>query len=83
MKAAYVDSSILVAILFHERGFKSLIERLNLFDELLSSALIEAEVLASATREGLDFMFQKGVGFLSSTGRSVGGDSNQPIVRAL
>lgn len=54
MKAAYVDTSCLVAIAFEERGAGVLARRLGAFDELISSNLLEAELLAAFLREGLD-----------------------------
>lgn len=51
MKAAYVDTSCLVAIVFGEPGAEDLAERLASFDELLSSNLLEAELRASFARE--------------------------------
>lgn len=51
MKIAYVDTSCLVAIAFGERGGKALARRLDGFDELVSSNLLEAELLAAFARE--------------------------------
>jgi predicted nucleic acid-binding protein len=51
MKVAYVDTSCLVAIAFGERGSKALAKRLQGFDRLLSSDLLEAELLSTLTRE--------------------------------
>ena len=44
MKAAYVDSSVLVAISLGEIDHGDLIARLKDFDELFSSNLLEAEL---------------------------------------
>ena len=51
MKLAYVDTSCLVAIAFGEPGSGTLARRLEGFDELLSSNLLEAELRASFARE--------------------------------
>ncbi len=48
---AYVDTSALVAIAFGEAGATALGRRLKAFDELVSSNLLEAELLASYARE--------------------------------
>lgn len=54
MKVAYVDTSCLVAIAFGEKGATALGRRLEGFDELLSSNLLEAELRASFVREGVE-----------------------------
>ena len=51
MKVAYVDTSCLVAIAFGERGAAALGRRLERFDELVSSNLLEAELRACFVRE--------------------------------
>lgn len=51
MTVGYVDTSCLVAISFGEAGAAALGRRLNAFDELVSSNLLEAEFLASFVRE--------------------------------
>jgi uncharacterized protein with PIN domain len=53
MTIAYVDSSCLVAIAFGERGAKALSRRLEGFDELVASNLLEAELGAAFSREGI------------------------------
>jgi predicted nucleic acid-binding protein len=53
MKPAYVDSSCLVAIAFGERGGAALARRLESFDCLLASNLLEAELLTAFLREGV------------------------------
>lgn len=53
MNLAYVDTSALVAIAFGERGASALARRLEGFDELLSSNLLEAELHATFAREGV------------------------------
>ncbi len=54
MKAAYVDTSCLVAVAFGEKGAASVGRRLEGFDELFSSNLLEAEFRASLVREEVD-----------------------------
>ena len=54
MKAVYVDSSIIVAILLNEPIGKKMRKRLAIQDEVLSSSLIEAEVLSVSSREKVD-----------------------------
>jgi hypothetical protein len=51
MKAAYLDSSCLVAVAFDEGGAPSLARRLEGYDLLLSSNLLEAEVRSALARE--------------------------------
>lgn len=51
MSVAYVDTSCLVAIAFGEAGAAALGRRLRAFDDLVSSNLLEAELLASFARE--------------------------------
>lgn len=53
MKAAYVDTSALVAVAFGERESSRLTRTLRTFDRLYSATLLEAEFLAAAEREGL------------------------------
>lgn len=53
MTIAYVDTSILVATLLDEPGAAVSRHRLDQFDALLSSALLEAEVFAVLVRQGL------------------------------
>lgn len=54
MKVAYVDSSILVGILFGEKDSLKWQRLLNLQDEVVSSFLTEAELFSAATREKVD-----------------------------
>jgi uncharacterized protein with PIN domain len=54
MTTAYVDSSCILAIAFGERGAAAIERRLNAFDQLTSSNLLEAEVCAAFAREGLE-----------------------------
>jgi predicted nucleic acid-binding protein len=51
VKAAYVDTSVLVAIVFGERGSTALRRRLESFDEVFSSNLLDAELKATLARE--------------------------------
>lgn len=51
MKAAYVDTSCLVAIAFGEPGAARLRRSLLLYDELFSSNLLEAELRSALHRE--------------------------------
>lgn len=51
MRAAYVDSSCLVAIRFDEAGGRAMSKRLESLDRIFSSNLLEAEFLAALARE--------------------------------
>lgn len=51
MKAAYADSSIVVAIAFDERGAAALAKRVKGFELLFSAPLLEAEVRSALHRE--------------------------------
>ncbi len=53
MKAAYVDTSCLVAIAFGERGAANLAGRLAKYDAVFASNLLEAELKAAFRREGV------------------------------
>ena len=53
MSPAYVDSSCFVAIAFEEPGYHGLAENLENYDELFSSALLEAELRSALAREGV------------------------------
>ncbi len=55
MSAAYVDSSVLVAIAFREKGSGALRDRLLQYGRLYSSNLLEAEVRSALAREGVGF----------------------------
>jgi predicted nucleic acid-binding protein len=50
---AYVDTSCLIAIVFGEKGASNLARRLERFDDLLSSNLLEAEFRSALVREGI------------------------------
>jgi len=51
LNVAYVDTSCLVALAFGEKGWTALARRLDSFDELVSSNLLEAELRAALARE--------------------------------
>lgn len=55
MNAAYVDSSVLVAMAFSEEGSGALRDRLLQYGRLYSSNLLEAEVRSALAREGFGF----------------------------
>ncbi|MEO5588545.1 MAG: PIN domain-containing protein [Gemmatimonadaceae bacterium] len=52
-RVAYVDTSCIVSIAFGERGAKAVRKRLGEFDELVSSNLLEAELMSAFAREGV------------------------------
>ena len=54
MKAAYVDTSCLVAIAFGESEVAEVVSRLREHDVLLSSNLLEAELRATLVREAAE-----------------------------
>lgn len=49
---AYVDTSVLISVAFDQSGSKVLSRRLNSFENLISSNLLEAEFHAAFAREG-------------------------------
>lgn len=53
MSIAFVDTSVFVAILFSEPGSSKLARRLSEFDQVFASPLLEAELQATARREGV------------------------------
>lgn len=53
MNAAYIDTSVLVAIAFGEPGWQAHFERLAGFDLAVSSTLLESELASTFAREGL------------------------------
>lgn len=53
MKAAFVDSSAVAAILLGEPGGRAVASRLGRFDRLLAASLLEAEIRALLAREGV------------------------------
>ncbi len=52
MSVAYVDTSVMVALAFAEKGAESLATKLAGFSRLVSSNLLEAELRAACRREG-------------------------------
>jgi len=54
VSAAYLDSSLLIGILFGEPGARALARMVDRFDALFTGDLLVAEVLAAAAREGLE-----------------------------
>ena len=52
MASAYVDSSALVAVAFNEPGADAVREQLYSYSGLVSSNLLEAEMLSAFAREG-------------------------------
>ena len=55
MSVAYVDASVLAAVAFDEPGAAACARRLEQFDRLISSNLLEAELRAAFARENLAF----------------------------
>jgi len=53
MKHLYVDSSVIVSLMFSEKGAPTYKKQIIQADNAFSSVLLEAEVLAAARREGL------------------------------
>ena len=51
MSVAYVDTSVVVALAFHEEGAESLATRMTGFSRLVSSNFLEAELRAACRRE--------------------------------
>ena len=54
MKHAFVDSSCVVAVIFGEPSATTLLDRMQAFDSLHASPLLEAEVFAAMKSEGLE-----------------------------
>lgn len=54
MRAAYLDTSFLLAILFDEPGAAGFSRKLGGYEQVFSSDLLTAETLAAAVRERLD-----------------------------
>jgi len=52
MKAAYVDSSCIVAVAFGEKGSARVRQSLLVYDELFSSNLLEAELRSALKSAG-------------------------------
>lgn len=53
MKFLYVDSSIMVAMMFEEKGSEAFKKRLQVSVGAFSSYLMEAEIYSAARREGV------------------------------
>ena len=56
MSVAYVDTSVLTAIAFDESGAEAVAGRMDGFDRLISSNLLEAELRSVFAREQLPFL---------------------------
>lgn len=54
MKAAYIDTSWVIAIAFGEAGHERLIAEGERFDRLYSAGLLEAELWSAFGREGVE-----------------------------
>jgi uncharacterized protein with PIN domain len=54
MTIGYLDTSCLIAVAFGEPGARALARRLEGYDELVSSNLLEAELRAALRREGIE-----------------------------
>ena len=54
MKTAYVDTSCLVAVAFNEPSAGRVLRVLDQYEELYAGNLLEAELLATAVREGVE-----------------------------
>jgi len=54
MTVGYVDTSCLIAVAFGEPGTESLARRLESYDQLVSSDLLEAELRSALKREGVE-----------------------------
>lgn len=54
MSVAYLDTSCLLAVAFGEPGAKALARRLERYEVLVSSNLLEAELRATLAREGVE-----------------------------
>lgn len=54
MSVAYLDTSCLLAVAFGEPGAKALVRRLERYEVLVSSNLLEAELRAALAREGVE-----------------------------
>jgi predicted nucleic acid-binding protein len=53
MNVGYVDTSCLVAVAFGQPGHEAIVARLQAFDLIVSSNLLEAELRAALAREGV------------------------------
>ncbi len=66
MSDAYLDSSVIVAIVLNEPGSDHLATRLEAFSRLISANLLEAELYSTLSREGVELneSFVSGVGWV-------------------
>jgi predicted nucleic acid-binding protein len=55
MSVAYLDSSAIIALIFGEQAASMSARRLQKFERLVSSNLLEGEVRAACVRERVDF----------------------------
>ncbi|MDT8368364.1 MAG: type II toxin-antitoxin system VapC family toxin [Longimicrobiales bacterium] len=65
MRVGYLDTSCLVAVAFDEPGGAELGRRLEAYDHLVSSNLLEAEYRAALRREGVEEEITEGVRMLA------------------
>jgi predicted nucleic acid-binding protein len=54
LKAAFIDTSALVSLLFEEHGSAPVRRFFGTLDKLYASNLLEAEIRSAAAREGID-----------------------------
>lgn len=54
MTVVYVDSSVVVSLLLEETHFRRLRSKLHKAEEVISAALLEAEIYSVVHREGID-----------------------------
>ena len=54
MKAAYIDTSSVLAVYLLEPGHRKVLDALDKYDEILSSNLLEAELRSAMLREGFE-----------------------------
>lgn len=85
MKAVYVDTSALVAIVFEEKEGATVRAKLAAADEAFSSVLMEAELLAALARERVPFgeaaALLSGISLLSADG-SLRGECEEALSHA-
>ena len=84
MRLAYIDTSVLAALVFGEHRAAALARRVERFDRVVSSNLLEAELRASLAREGV----AAGPDFLSwmkwvLPDRPLGGELQQVLTAGL
>jgi predicted nucleic acid-binding protein len=59
LKAAYVDSSSLLAIAFSEPGHERIAPLIDAYEQVFSSNLLEAELRAAMSREKVDVSIEE------------------------